>query len=161
MMLGTQAASLATRYGPTVVASATELLRKTTGGKLAAITPQAVNSYVNGNPARAQVVTEQLVRAGFDMDDLLPESLVTDSAELAKLRADVQNVVGMFANRVRAGAFNELAPAGDDAARDVLRVKRVKAALSVYGSKEQYFASQGLSPEDFTWYDRVILGRVR
>lgn len=159
--LGTQAASLATRYGPSVVSAAQDLLRKSTGGKVAQITPTAINSYVNGNATRGQVVVEQLVRAGFDVDDLLPQSLVTADADLAKLRADVINVVGAFASRVKAEAFNEFAPAGDDVARDVLRTKRVKSALAVFGSKDAYFACQGLSPDDFVWYDRVILGRAR
>lgn len=146
-----QAASAAAKYGPEVLSRANELLKKTTGGKVDNISQLA--GYVGTNGARAKVSAEALIRSGVSMDDLFPSELLQSDPKFAQLRAELSALAQSMRARYDQGSDQTLG--ANDVAADVVRARRVRAALSVFGSEERYFLvnpTGGIPATDFAWY---------
>jgi len=141
------------RFAPDLAAKAQEQLRKVTSGRVS--TPADVIKYVGNNSSRLSVVTDALVRAGAPVDAIFPSDIVATDSALAEMRKAASELAtklqGQFDNG--AGTDRVLPSASPmDAAADVFRIRRVKAALSIYGTEENYFLchpSGGIPADDF------------
>lgn len=155
--LAVTAASAAARYGPKAITAAEGMLRKATGGKLTSISD--IPKYVGKNTARMTVVADSMIRSGFSADDVLPQDLISATPELRMMRQAADRLVGELKQQFDSGADKVLpAQSAEDGASDVIRIKRVKAVLSVYGSVEKYFLCHpngGVPSADFAYYASI------
>lgn len=147
----------ATRYAPVVLDQARTLLQKATGSKVATI--DAIPKYVGNSPERLAIVTGALARAGFAVNDLVPQDLVGMNPALQSIRATLVRTAGAMQSHFDSGADRTL---NNDVEGDIIRKKRVQVALRVYGSEEAYFLCHpngGIPREDFAWFNAVIRPR--
>lgn len=155
--LALAAGSAAARYAPAVVDAASSMLKKATGGKLTSITD--IPKYVGNNSARMQVVADSLVRSGFSVDDVFPEGITSSKPELRLMREAATRLAATMKSQFDAGADKVVTPqSADEAVADVVRIKRVKAVLSIYGSAEKYFLCHpngGVPSSDFAYYEAI------
>lgn len=151
------AGSAAVRYGPSVVDAASNMLKKATGGKLTSLTD--IPKYVGNNPARMQVVADSLVRSGFDVNDVFPEDIASTKPELRMMREAGLRLQATLKQQFDSGADKVLgSQTADQAVADILRIKRVKTVLSIYGTAEKYFLCHpngGVPSSDFAYYEAV------
>jgi len=150
------AGQLAVKYGPQVAKLASESLAKATGNKA---TTETLGTYLGNSPQRLKIATEALVRAGVNVDDLIPADVVGQNRVFAQIRQSALGLVGNMQNRFQAGSDQTLSSGQDDIAKDELRKERVKTALRVFGSAKAYFLcipNGGIPVDDFVWYERII-----
>lgn len=154
--LASRAAKATVRYAPAVIDKAEQALAKVSGGKVSKVTDLA--GYVGSNPARLKVASEALLRSGIMLGDVLPRDLIGNDVQLMQIRQSAESLVKGLQGQYLQGSDRTLAQGQAAIAADVLRKKRVKAALSVYGSAETYFLCHpngGIPAEDFAWYQAV------
>lgn len=149
---------------PTIVAAATEQVKKATGGKLKDLTPQAVVDYIGSNPQRLTVVADGLIRAGIAPDDIFPTDLVMNDVNMKSMRDAAAALAARLNASYAAKSDRSLSQSVDQSVADVLRVKRVMAILSVYGSAENYFLCHpngGVPMEDFAYHQSMKRALLR
>lgn len=155
--IASRAKDVTLKYAPSVLNSVNEYLNKATGGKVTNVTD--VTSYVGNDAARLRVTTEAMLRGGVAIDDILPKDLTGSNQQLTKLREVGLALVATLGSQYDRGSDKSLAQGPANIAADVLRKKRVRAVIDVYGTKENYFLCHpngGVPVEDFVWYDQVI-----
>lgn len=156
-----RAVNAAKNYSPAVVAAARAQLAKVTDGKVTDL--RAVPGYVGDNPARLKIATEAMLTSGVMLGDVLPRNLILGDADLLKIRQSAEALVNQLRAKYAAGSDQTLAEDASVAiAADLLRKRRVRTALQIFGSATNYFLTNpngGIPATDFDWYDRVILER--
>lgn len=154
--LAKRAATATVRYAPAVIDKAEQALSKVSGGKVSKVTDLA--DYVGSNPARLKVASEALLRSGVMLGDVLPRDLIGNDVQLIQIRQSAEGLVRTLQGQYLQGSDRSLAQGQAAIAADVLRKKRVKAALGVYGNADTYFLCHpngGIPAEDFAWYQAL------
>lgn len=146
-----RALEVAKTYGPEVLAQVKAQLATSTANRAQAV--EDVPKYVGSDPKRLSVAVQALARAGVDPRHVLPDDLVGNDQMLLSIRAQAQAFLNNAVTRFNANADKSLGE--NNAAADVLRAKRVQAALETFGSKERYFLALpnggGIGLDDFVW----------
>lgn len=139
---------------PGVFAMAKEQLAKATNGKVTDPSPTAIANYIGNNSNRLTVVADGLIRAGVGVDEIFPADIVINDVNLKTMRDAASGLAARLASSYAAKSDRSLSQTPDQSVADLLRVKRVRAILSVYGSQEAYFLCHpngGVPMEDFAY----------
>jgi len=155
--IATRAAAAASKYAPAVIDRAKSTLATVTNNKVTELS--AVPAYVGSNANRLKVVTDGLLNSGVMLGDVLPRDLIGDNEELMQIRAGAERLVGQLRAKFQQGADSTLEITDERIAADVIIKRRVKAALQIFGSAENYFLvnpNGGISVKEFAWHDAVI-----
>lgn len=147
------AGSAVAKYGPDVYKTASDLLKKATGGKVADMAQ--IVPYVGKSQQRLTVVADSLIRAGVPADAVFPADIARTQPALMAMREAAMRLGDALKAQFDAGADKVIpGPSAVDAAADVIRVKRVNAVLEVYGTEERYFLCHpggGVPAADFAY----------
>lgn len=136
--LATNAISLAKTYGPQVYEQATKMLSQTTNGKVKSMSD--VVSYVGKSQQRMTVVANTLIQSGMRADEVFPLDIVQAEPSLRLLREQAVRLGERMRSAYDAGADRTVPVATpEDTVADVIRLRRAKVALEVFGSEERYF----------------------
>jgi len=153
--LAIRAGTVVAQYAPAVYDKAKSYLAAATSGKVAAPTAQALAAYVGNSQQRLTVVGDALIRSGMSVNDVFPKDLIGSDQALMALRASAEKLAVSLRGQFDAGADKVVSgQSGDMIVADVIRVKRVKAVLSVYGSADNYFLCHpngGVPAGDFAY----------
>lgn len=159
--LAVAAGNAAVQYGPKAYDAAKAMLAKATGGKVTSA-EQIVN-YVGKSQQRLTVVADSLIRSGIAADAIFPEDIVQSQPQLQAMRQAALGLAATLKSAYDQNAVRLNSPStAESAAADVLRIKRVNAALEVFGSEEKYFLAQRVPAEDFAHVramKRALYGR--
>jgi hypothetical protein len=151
--LAVAAGSAAVKYAPAVYDAAKSALSKATGNKVT--DPANIATYVGNNASRMTVVADALIRSGVAVDDIFPHDLVQSNPNLRLMRDSALRLATTLKAQFDAGSDKIVKPqSSDEMAADVVRVKRVRAVLDVYGSAEKYFLCHpngGVPATDFAY----------
>lgn len=156
-VIAANAASAAAQYGPEVLAKARDMLKKATSGKVTNV--NGLKSYIGGSAERLSVAGGALVRAGLSPDDIIPKDMIGSNSALQAIRATLDKTASAMQSTYNKGSDTTL---NDDVEGDVVRRRRVEAAIRVYGNEETYFLCHptgGIPRADFVWYRAVIRPR--
>jgi hypothetical protein len=158
-VLAAGARTLLTRYSPQVMQAAKRALAQATSGK---VTDAAdIPKYVGSSSQRMTVVGDALVRSGVAPDEVFPLDIVQSNPQMMAARTAAMALGQQLAAQFAAGA-DKVVPgqSSTDIAADVIRLKRVKAVLSIYGSETNYFLCHpngGVPPADFAYAKAVSI----
>lgn len=156
-VLATGAVTAAKKYSPAVIAKAKSVLAAATGGAVTDV--KQIPKYVGGDAGRLAIAAGALSRAGFHVDDLVNVDLAGQDANLAKIRARLLGEAETLQTRFDSGADTHLSQSVEG---DIIRKRRVAAALRVYGSEGTYFLCHpngGIPRDDFAWYAAMFSKR--
>lgn len=145
-------ASKLAQYAPQIQAGASAALAKFTDNKVKS--PADIATYVGKSPERLAVVASAAVRAGMNPNEVFTDNIVGSSAFLMKLRDRLGAAAASLSAAVDTRGFGPQVTV-DDTVSDEVRARRVRAALRVFGSAENYALSQGLTSADFAWFNRM------
>lgn len=107
------------------------------------------------DPRDVVAVLTAAAKSGVDVS-----GIVKAVSEIAPAYASYTAGLGaMQAIAATAEGPDELSGSFNDAARDLVRRKKVEAMLSVFGSFERYALAQGVTEDDIRWYNIVVRGR--
>lgn len=154
-----KAGELAIKYGPAVADAALDIMEKSTNGKVRST--QDIAPYVGNNPSRAKVIVESMVKSGMRIDDVLPDDAMGDNSMLGEIKKDVRARFGQMQESYNRRSDRQLG--ANDIPADVIRMRRVKAVMSVYGNEENYFLCHpdgGVPAEDFAFF-KAMRGEIR
>lgn len=151
------AGTAAVHYGPAVYDKAKQYLSKATNGKVS--NASDIVNYVGKSNQRMTVVADSLIRAGVQVDGIFPADIAMIDPAMKAMKAAAQALAYSLSRQFEAGADKVIpAQSAPDAAADVIRLRRVKAVLSVYGSPETYFLCHpngGVPASDFAFAQAV------
>lgn len=141
-------------YGPAVMEKAKSAVKAATSGRVTDVAK--LPDYVGASPQRMAVMADALVRSGVRPDDIIPPDLAGTTPELKKIKDAAYALASKLQARFTAGADPTIVPAAaEQAAGDLLRVKRVQAALRVFGDEATYFLCNpngGIPASDFAFF---------